>query len=171
MPQKRQIPLGPSLLESFANRIHPLNVCFFGRTPANMLGICTGRELQRPNSDTFRYAFSLFCIFVTRLKHHENPYFSKTLQIKASWDHAHMIERKKLYNVAERTSVRANPTLDFFSHKLSLMGSLFHPGEHNIFPVGKIVRGPEKAANVLTNQLTDVAGTLFSVNGHFLKIN
>ena len=31
------------------------------------------------------------------------------------------------------------------SHKLCLMGSLFHPGEHNVFPVGKIARGPEKS--------------------------
>ena len=35
--------------------------------------------------------------------------------------------------------------IDFCSHKLCLMGSLFHPGEHNVFPVGKIFRGPEKS--------------------------
>ena len=58
-----------------------------------------------------------------------------------------------------------------FSHKLCLMGSLFHPGEHNVFPVGKIFRGPEKSQNLPTDVPTDVAGTLFSVNGHFLKIN
>ena len=49
------------------------------------------------------------------------------------------------------------------------MGSLFHPGEHNVFPVGKIFRGPEKTANLLTDVLTDVAGTLFSVNGYFFE--
>lgn len=37
-----------------------------------------------------------------------------------------------------------------FSHTLCLMGSLFHPGEHNMFPVGKIARGPEKGTNQLT---------------------
>ena len=30
-------------------------------------------------------------------KNHENPGFSKTPQIKDSWDHAQMIERKWLY--------------------------------------------------------------------------
>ena len=31
-----------------------------------------------------------------------NPTLSKPLHIKDSWDHAQMIERKKLYNPAER---------------------------------------------------------------------
>ena len=59
---------------------------------------CEGRELRRPKSNHVHPAFS--CFFPSTKKSHENPRFPLPLQIKDSWDHAQMIERKILCRIA-----------------------------------------------------------------------
>ena len=57
------------------------------------------RGSRAPESDHVDPAFS--CFFpLTPPKSHENPMFPLPLQIKDSWDHAQMIERKILCRIA-----------------------------------------------------------------------
>ena len=51
------------------------------------------------NLTMFMLHFHVFWIFDPS-KSYENPRFPLTLQIKDSWDHAHMIERKILCRIA-----------------------------------------------------------------------
>ena len=51
----------------------------------------------------------VFCPPIATFKNHGNPRFYKTLQIKDSWHHTQMMERKKLCNPAERKPLYDQP--------------------------------------------------------------
>ena len=57
--------------------------------------------------------FMICCIFWLQANH-ENPGVSKPLQINNSWDHAQMVERKKLYHPAERKPLYDQTRPSFF---------------------------------------------------------
>ena len=66
------------------------------------------------NPTMFMLHFMSFLAFLTHQKRDENARFSKTLQIKDSWDHAQMIERNKNVPIElDKSSVRPNPALVF----------------------------------------------------------
>ena len=61
------------------------------------VSFCAGRELQRPKYDHVHPAFSCFFPFVMPQKVVKIQGFRKPFKTFPPWDHAQMIERKKLY--------------------------------------------------------------------------